>query len=55
MDEYKNDDFYLTGNDEHDRASIQVGTCDCDGSMSEPWKYCDDCQEAREILEEATL
>lgn len=28
--------------------------CDCKGTPSEPWNYCDDCQEYRNLLEEAS-
>lgn len=27
--------------------------CDCNGSPSKPWLYCDDCQEYRELLEQS--
>lgn len=36
-----------------EEAKQQIEDCDCDGTPSKPWLYCDDCQEARDVLDQA--
>lgn len=38
-------------NERLELAEEQLKECDCKGSVSEPWFFCDDCQEARDILD----
>lgn len=35
-----------------EEAEKQLEECECEGSMAKPWLFCDDCEEARDILDD---